>query len=344
MELVRAVTIDDFDALHDLVCGAPFGLTSLQLDRDELLERIERSVFAFTRRSERLSGEPFVLVMEELETGRLIGTASVLARTGGYEPFYGYRVVTTVRSSPALKIRRELTTLQLEKTYDGPSELASLFILPESRGRGRGRLLSLSRFALLTMRRNQFSDYVIAEMRGVSDSKGMSPFWEAVGRHFFGLDFPVADALTTVSKRFIDDLLPSTPIYLDLLPDALRGVIGAVHEETRPALEMLESEGFRKTDMIDIFDGGPVLQSQRDHIDAVRRCRLMRVQQVRADLAPEASLLIVASRRDGFRAVQTPVDVVDESQVILCKRVAEQLKVAESDEVWTMTPHSSLPR
>ncbi len=36
---------------------------------------------------------------------------------------------------------------------------------------------------------------------------------------------------------------------------------------------MLEAEGFRRRDMIDIFDGGPVVHCPRDEIKAVQRCR-----------------------------------------------------------------------
>ncbi len=49
MLLVRAVRIDDLDDLLRLVRSATQGLTSLQLNREQLLDRIEQSVFAMSR-------------------------------------------------------------------------------------------------------------------------------------------------------------------------------------------------------------------------------------------------------------------------------------------------------
>ncbi len=41
----------------------------------------------------------------------------------------------------------------------------------------------------------RFNHTVIAEMRGVSDDKGSSPFWQWLEEHFFSMDFPTADYL-----------------------------------------------------------------------------------------------------------------------------------------------------
>ncbi len=89
-----------------------------------------------------------------------------------------------------------------------------------------------------------FKPAVIAEMRGVVDGTGHAPFWEALGRHFFGIDFPLADYLSMKDKRVIGELMPPHPIYIDLLPREVQGILGEVHPETRPALEILQAEGF----------------------------------------------------------------------------------------------------
>jgi arginine/ornithine N-succinyltransferase beta subunit len=46
--------------------------------------------------------------------------------------------------------------------------------------------------------------------------------------------FPQADALSTISKTFIEQLNPEHPIYLCLLSEAARAIIGSVHPETVP--------------------------------------------------------------------------------------------------------------
>ncbi len=334
MEIVRPVRMEDADVLFELTRRATHGLTSLQLSRDQLLERLEISHFAFHRRSDHHAGEPYMLVMEDLLSGKLIGTSCIFARTGGYEPFYAYRLKSTHHYSPELNVRTETRELHLERIHDGPTEIGSLFLLPEYRGGGRGRLLSLCRFALMAQRPSRFASRVIAEMRGVCDEQGVSPFWEALGRHFFHVDFPVADALSTWSKAFIEQLMPMHPIYVDLLAPPARETIGRVHRETEPATAMLRSEGFAENGLVDIFDAGPVLECATNQIHAVKRCRKTRLQAVVPHLEGESR--IVASTSDGFRACLAPVNLLDSGEVVLSSAAALALGVKLNGDVWIM--------
>ncbi|WP_417738137.1 arginine N-succinyltransferase [Rosistilla oblonga] len=334
MEVVRAATLDDWEPLYDLIQRSGFGLTSLRLTKDQLHERLEWSHFAFTRKSERPGGEPYVFVMEDRATGSLVGTSCIFAKTGGYEPFYAYEVVTEQRESEELNVRGSVRSLQLRRIHDGPTEIGSLFLLPAFRGQGRGSLLSLARFSMIAQRPGRFAKEVIAEMRGVSDADGSSPFWEALGRHFFHVDFPVADALSTVSKKFIDDLMPEHPIYWDLLPPAVREVIGEVHEQTRPAKAMLEREGFASRGLVDIFDAGPILHSDRDSIRSVASCRNPKVE--RGEVPADAKRQIVTTSASRFRAVNSQVHWIDDDHVVLPEATRRALQLSEAEKVWTL--------
>ncbi len=340
-EFVRAVQLDDVDPLLEMISSVTPGLTTLLLDRARLLERVERSHFAFSRKSESHSGEPYVLVMEDGLTGRLVGTSTVYGKTGGYEPFYAYRVVTTTHNSPQLNLHnRQRASLHLQRIYDGPTEIGSLFLRPEYRGAGRGRLLSLTRFALLAQRPHRFASRVVAEMRGRCDAQGVSPFWEAVMRPFFEVDFPVADALSTVSKSFIEDLMPQYPLYVDLMPPSARGVIGRVHPETEPAVKLLTEEGFSLTtaaELVDIFDAGPVLHCDTSKIGAVRRCQKYRIAGV-GDIA-NGRQSIVTSMYDGFRGRMAAVEMqANDSTICIDEITASTLGVGVGDWLWSMTP------
>ncbi len=323
MWVVRAVELDDLDSLLALIRTATKGLTSLQLDRTRLLDRIEQSVFAFSRSSPSPWGEPYVLVMADTETGEVVGTATVFAKTGGYQPFYTYQVVTTDHHSELLGVHQRRTRLELLRIHDGPTEIGSLFLLREHRGAGRGRWLSLARFALIAMRPTRFADRVIAEMRGYAEDDGTVPFWESVAARFIPVDFAVADTMSTVNKQFIEELMPHEPIYLNLLPPHVRKHLGQVHAETVPALRMLEGEGFRNVDQVDIFDGGPVVSCETTEIDAVRRCQWMTVAEIvdgpvveghrRHDSQVQTPPVIVASESGGFTSLLTHVRQVEAS-------------------------------
>jgi arginine N-succinyltransferase len=336
LEIIRAVRLNDLDQLWELIKQSTYGLTTLQINKDQLADRVELSNFAFTRKVERPSGEPYVMVMEDSSTSTLVGLSCIFGKTGGYEPFYSYRRVVETQYCEHLDIRKDVEVLMLDKLHDGPTELGSLFLLPEYRGQGRGRLLSLSRFTFMTMHPKRFSDRVIAEMRGVSTEEGQSPFWDAILQHFFGMQFLQADRLSTISKRFIEDLMPRHPIYTCLLSEETRSVMGQVHRNTRPALAMLESEGFRKTDCIDIFDGGPLVSCKREHIDAIKRTIVGRV--IRIAPTPASPPTILASMSEGFRAMLGSVEMVDEGFVIN-EAIASALQVTIHDEIRSTALH-----
>ena len=331
MEIVRAVNLEDIDQLWALIEQATYGLTTLQITKAQLQERVELSNFAFNRTTERPTGEPYVFVMEDLAKGGLVGLCCIFSKTGGYEPFYSYRRKINRNYCELLDHTQEIESLHLEKIHDGPTEIGSLFLLPDYRGKGRGRLLSLCRFSFMAEHPKRFADSIIAEMRGVMDDQGNCPFWEAIGRHFFQMDFPQADSLSTIDKRFIEDLMPHYPIYTNMLSEQTRSILGEVHENTVPALAMLEAEGFRKIDLIDIFDGGPVVECQLQSIGAIQRTKKLSIAEIKKDVVSETQIL--ASTNNGFRAMLGNYESVGDANSIAISEFAAvtlQVKVGDS--------------
>ena len=316
MIIVREVTTDDLDALWELIGRANTGMTSLNIDKSQLADRIERSHFAFRRTMEKPEGAPYVFVMQDLDSGSLIGTSCIFSKTGGFEPFYAYRLVTEVSHSDLLQQSYDTRSLQLVKIHNGPTEIGSLFLLPEYRGKGCGKLLSMSRFAYMAQKPKRFSSVTIAEMRGFLNEENRSPIWDAIGAHFFKMDFPRADSLSMIDKQFIEDLMPKYPIYLELLPEPAKSALGQVHNQTKAALAMLEAQGFRRNDMVDIFDGGPVVECPTAQILAIKNSRVVRLS---SDCASDALTggtvfqgAIVTANRSPFLAIQCDVHVKDD--------------------------------
>jgi arginine N-succinyltransferase len=301
MLIIRPVRMDDLDELLELALGADFGLTSLPKDSVLLRRRVVESEFSFMKSVDKPGGELYVFVMEDLDAGRLVGTSCVFSKVGGFQPFYAYRIETRVHESMSLGIRREISTLHLVAEHSGPSEIGGLFLLPKYRRHGTGRLLSLFRFLFMNAHRERFEPFVIAEMRGVLDDEGRSPFWDSLGRHFFGMDYPSADLLTSMDKRFIADLMPTSPIYIPLLPESAQNVIGKVHEKTRPALKLLEDEGFFSIKMVDIFEAGPILSCELQKIRIVRESEEIELEEETVGQAQYSSHIIATTTMD-FRA------------------------------------------
>ncbi|MBF0280556.1 MAG: arginine N-succinyltransferase [SAR324 cluster bacterium] len=271
MMLIRPIRMDDLDQLEMLAEESGVGMTSLPANHHVLKEKICASLHGFSSNWQEPGDESYLFVLEDTSTERIVGTCGIIVAVGSGKPFYSYKISTMVHTSEALNIHKEFKALHLVNDYQGVSEICTLFLTPEYRKDGNGKLLSRCRFLFMAEFPQRFAKRVIAEMRGVQNSEGRSPFWRNLGRHFFDMDFSKADYLTaTGNKQFISDLVPRYPIYVPLLPEEAQAVIGEVHEATKPALRMLEKEGFQFEGYVDIFDAGPTIQTYRDQITTVR--------------------------------------------------------------------------
>lgn len=296
MLIVRRVQETDLDQLFQLIQKSEYGLTTLKISKDELESRIEKSLFAFAQKTAKPAGQPYVFVMEDLAVGQIVGTCSIYAKVGGFEPLYSYEIKKSIHHSDDLEVHKEIDVLHLREEHNGPSEIGSLFLSPDYWGSGHGRMLSMSRFLFIAEFPERFESEVIAEMRGVVDSTGISPLWSALGSHFFQIEFPKAETLTSLSKKFIGDLMPKHPIYIPLLPESAQQVIGQVHKNTQPALAVLEKEGFEFRNLVDIFDGGPTLHCEAHNIRSVRDSRVGTVKSIEPEVKRGKQQLISNAR------------------------------------------------
>lgn len=275
MLIIRPIRSSDFAVLKELAHLAGPGFTSLQLGEAELGQRLENSIASFAAEVAGPGGEVYMLVIEDLESGEVVGIGAVKAQVGVKVPFFNFRCTTLAQCSAAVDRRFDMDALIAVNEVAGATEVGTLFVNPSARGTGAGRLVAKSRYMLMAGAPERFGDLVIAELRGVVDADGASPFWEAVGRPFFRMDFNEADRLSAMDNQFISDLLPTHPIYLDLLPDPARAVVGVAHPEGQAARRLLEAEGFRHRGLIDVFDAGPLLTSLKTRIRTYRKSRPM---------------------------------------------------------------------
>ncbi|WP_068828359.1 arginine N-succinyltransferase [Pseudomonas sp. BMS12] len=267
--IVRPVRSTDLPALIELARSTGTGLTTLPANEERLTHRVGWAEKTFSGQVERADAD-YLFVLED-DDGKVVGISAVAGAVGLREPWYNYRVGLTVSASQELKIHREIPTLFLANDLTGNSELCSLFLHAEHRTGLNGRLLSKARLLFIAEFRELFGSKVIAEMRGMSDASGRSPFWDSLGRHFFKMEFGQADYLTGVgNKAFIAELMPKFPLYTCFLSEEARAVIGRVHTDTEPALAMLKGEGFSYQGYVDIFDAGPAIEVETDKIRAVR--------------------------------------------------------------------------
>lgn len=309
--VIRAAGPDDFTGFLGLRQLAGPGFTSFMVDDAALKKRLEKSAKSFAAHPKEPHNERYLLALEDTNTHAVAGSVGVKARVGDNPPFFNFRVLRIAQASHAARRRFDMDVLILVNEFSGCTEVGSLFVRPEHRSGGIGRTLAQSRYMMMAAEPHRFHERIVSELRGVVDEAGASPFWEALGRHFFQMTFQEADRLSaSTDNQFILDLMPKYPIYVDLLPPEARAVIGQTHRDGAGARRLLEWEGFRFDNVVDIFDGGPLLSVSRDAIRTVRETKRMPLCADQ-DVANGRRALIATPHIAGFRCTQTLAHMQD---------------------------------
>lgn len=328
--VIRAATPDDLQAIYEMAKLTGGGFTNLPADRKSLEGKIERSTTCFARADDDLRDELFVLVLENTETGEIRGTCQLLTQVGQKWPFYSYRLSTLTQHSAELGRTFRAEILSLVTDLEGSSEVGGLFLHPNERAGGLGMLLARSRYLFIGLHRARFADRILAELRGIIDDAGDSPFWDSIAGRFFGMSFDEADTFNALhGNQFIADLMPKHPVYVAMLSDSARHVLGRPNVSGRAAMRMLENEGFAHENYVDIFDGGPTMTARTDQVHSIRNARDAKV----AAMGDDGTISLVASGRlADFRCAYGKVaDGAD--GVTLDPATAEVLRVGAGDAV-----------
>ena len=308
MRAAGPADLEGFKQLRD-IAGA--GFTSLMLDDKAMAEKLALAERSFASAATQAGAERYFMALEHIESGALAGCCGVKATIGEKPPFFNFRIITEAQSSAPVNRRFDMRVLIGVNDFTGFSEVGSLFVRPEHRANGVGRALAQCRYMLMAAQPARFREQVISELRGVVSPEGASPFWEAVGRHFFRMDFSEADKLSaTTDNQFILDLMPQHPIYVDLLPDEARAVIGQCHRDGEGARRLLEWEGFSFSNVIDIFDGGPLMSAPRDAIRTRREARRVRLEAA-SGVEGARRALVATPRIREFRCVAARVELLN---------------------------------
>lgn len=332
---LRAARSADLEALYEMAKLTGGGFTNLPPDRAALKTKLERAEAAFALDTDSIADELFVLVLEDARSGAVRGTCQLMSQVGQRWPFYSYRLNTLTQYSQELDrtVRAEL--LSLVTDLEGSSEVGGLFLHPNERAGGLGLLLARSRYLFVAMHRKRFADRILAELRGIIDERGGSPFWDGVAGRFFGMSFQDADYFNAINgNQFIADLMPKHPVYIAMLSEDARSVIGVPHPTGRAAMRMLEDEGFRAEGYVDIFDGGPTMVARTDNVTSVKNSCQRKVTGVTVN---EGERAILATGRLGtFRACFGARVLDGEDGIAIDSASADLLDVCEGDMVWSV--------
>ncbi len=330
MFVIRPARMGDMEQLERCVTAADVGMTHPPRHRQGLESVIQRSVDALQRQIDIIENEVYLFVLEDLSTQTIGGICSILANVGVQHPFYVFHIEEASPLPPPLPPLLEKRLLRLG-VYEGKaSEVCALYLTPEFRKEGLGKLLSLSRFLFIANFPNRFQETLIANMRGVI-SNHHTPFWDHLGRRFLNISFKEVMALREKGEQFVPSLFPPYPFPVALLSEEASKVIEAVNVDAQPALAMLLREGFTRSAQIDPFDGGPILHANKRSTRVLRESQVRKVGKIQDKVDGEKALL--ANTDPQFLACYGSLMQDSKKNWIIEKAVAEALKVEVGDWV-----------
>jgi arginine N-succinyltransferase len=342
MLFVRPARLSDLDALERMARAAHPVLHSLPRDRRALETRVALSEDSFRAEVDFPGEEFYLFVLEDSETGALHGTSSIVASAGYSEPFYAFRNDALIHASRELKVNRKIHALTMSHELTGKSRLTGFYIDPALRDEASqdaaAHLLSRARMLYIAANRKRFSNEVFSLMLGVTDNAGVSPFWEAVGRKFFGRDFEQVELESGGrSRTFIAEVMPSYPLYVPLLPAEAQRVLGEPAEGALLAYDIHLEEGFEPDRFVDIFDAGPVLTIAVERSASVTTNEMRTVYEGAAPSGMQ--YLVAAGGAHSFRCTLATLPPTRADGATLTASMREALDVNEKDTVRCVPLH-----
>lgn len=338
MIIIRPITRKDQDIFAEFSFESLLGMTNLPRDRQRLLDKIVHSETSLLQQIEQPGNEEYYFVLEDLTTKRIGGTCGILAQSA--QSFtHCYRIETIQKHSRYISVPKEIKVLKVVPNSPHSSEVCALYLQPTFRHSGQGRLLSLSRFLFIATHRQRFKKKIVAELRGYIDHRQISPFWEAIGRHFCDLSFVELMAQVDQVHHFITDIIPQYPIYIDLLPKEAQEVIGKTHDSTKPAYQMLLQENFTFAQEVDLFEGGPILSANTSDIRTIKKSAVIQVNLTPDALIGETEYILANESLVDFRACFGKLQIISKTEAFINEEVADALMVKKGDRVRYVSIH-----
>jgi arginine N-succinyltransferase len=333
MLVLRPVELTDLPQLQQLARDSLVGVTSLPDNTECLREKILDSCASFEKNVEGHGPENYFFVLEDLTQERLVGCSEILATAGFSEPFYSLRNRHFTSASRELNIEHGVPALSLCHDLSGHTLLRGFHIDAALVRTRFSELLSRARLLFIAAHSRRFSEAVITEIVGFSSDEGHSPFWDAVGKHFFDLPYAEAERLCGLESRtFLAELMPQYPIYVPMLPQAAQDCIGRIHPDGQEAFDILEREGFETNSYIDLFDGGPTLYARTPGIRSIAQSQ-SGTAKPGASIDARGSYLVSNDSLKDYRAIVADLDYQAGQPVRLSAEMCAALNVTEGSPI-----------
>src|SRR5690348_14959881 len=231
---IRAALPGDEEEL--LRCARHLDSVNLPDDRATIHEIVDASHRSFSGAVADPRLRQYVFALIDRTRGQIVGTSMIFAQLGRRgAPYIYFDVLDEEKYSDTIERHFHHTVLRIGYSYNGPTEIGGLVLMPEYRlaAERLGTMISYVRFLYLASRSALFQEEILAELMPPLEPDGTSHLWEALGRKFTDMSYADADLLSKKNKEFIKGLFPEGTIYASLLREDAQRVIGKVGSQTR---------------------------------------------------------------------------------------------------------------
>ncbi|MET3108739.1 arginine N-succinyltransferase [Oxalobacteraceae bacterium GrIS 2.11] len=337
MFIVRPAETRDIAALLELSTGLTQGVHTMSRTVAGVERTVEQSLRSFASHTDIAGEESYLFVLEDTGDNSIIGSAAIAATAGSKGTFFSFRNDVIQQVSRDLNISHSVHALTLCADLTSYSQLLSFFVRRGHDSQPQAALLSRARLMYAACLPERFSDNFFVSLAGYTDQQGQSPFWEALGRKFFQMDFLEAERLVdgARNRNLIVELMPHYPVYVPLLAGAAQAAMGQVHAESEVPFEILTEEGFAADEFIDIFDGGPILQANKHALRSFSQGSRLPVHLTEEMPSPGFENYLIAPVREAdFRAtIVQCAGLADRRSMGLSSAQMQALRVEPGDQV-----------
>ena len=329
MQIVRLAKTSDCKQIFELIKRGDSGMTTLPKTKNEVLKRIQWSKRSLKKRNTKASRDCYLFVLEEKK--KIIGISAIYTSvsTDGSSVFFKRKQKRV--SSKSLNFEKNLDVIQLHTIKKPYTELGTLFLHPNFRGKGRGSLLSLARFKFMALWPERFDNNIVAEIRGKVDKDDQSIFWKYFSRYFFNEEVFNNDKISYIDNNFIAESIPKHPFLISPLNKNAQAIIGKPNDNAYPAYKMMESQNFKPNGLCDIIDAGPCLDCCIDKIKLIETNKVFKVQSFGIPKKDLTGLVSNTLIRD-FRVVRSYYSI-DGDRVNLHRSLLKDLKLNQRSRV-----------
>lgn len=335
MIILRPVHRDDINHLERLAHASGSLVSTLPANRAHLLRKVERSQHSFAQETITPGDESYLFVLEDLQTGQLLGTGGINALAGNKVPFYSFRNDIKIHSSRELNVHNRVHALTLNHDLSDHSQLCSFYITPEFADSAYPSLITLGRLLYMNVSPMRFANEWMAVLPGIFDEQGRAPFWEHVGRRFFGIDYNQVEYYNSIcEKTFIAEMMPYHPLYVTLIAEEAQEVMGLVHKNAELQCSLLSEQGFEPDKYVEIFDAGPILTAPHNALSLGKKIKSLSLTVNSTDQATQTFLIGVQDSH-GFKSCLLE-GVQAGEQLMVCAADLAALNLQQQEKVFAV--------